>query len=133
MNIADLILWAGRYLDSDPIFTYPARMEDDGEIMVDHVGELKPVLQMSDWKGEAVLFYEEKPMFVAILMSDESLCRTVVRGTREAAVGAGVEFVKEYSTLVDLQDTAREYLVIDGAFSFAEGGFDYTIHVGKTA
>jgi len=130
MNAQELRDVLGNFRVGQEITAYPAAL-DDGVIIISTDLPPQQILKVGIWMGEITIFYEESPAFIAILMSDESLCQTVVCDTREGAVNAAIKFVKEYSTLVDLQDTAREYLLVEGVFSFAEGGFGYTVHVGK--
>jgi len=131
MNIQKLREVLKTFRPQNVVAAYPASLDDDGEIIVSTDLQFQQILAVGAWMGEVAIFYEEKPMFVAILMSDETLCKTTICNTKEYAIIVAIQYVKEYSTLVDLRATAREYLTIDGAFSFAEGGFGYTVHIGR--
>lgn len=131
LTVREFIGQSDRYYGSDALYVQPVTLDSADEIIIDNRGP-KPVLRIGRWRGKVTLFYEEKPMFVTILMSDESLCNTAICDTRAEAIDAAVKFVGAYSSIVDLQTKARGWLELGHAYSFAEGGFNYTVHVGKS-
>jgi len=130
LTVKKFIEQSDRWYGSDALYAQPVSLDSDGEIIIDS-RESRPIMRAGRWRGRVSLFYEEKPKFVAILMAHEQLCGTVVCDTLSAAVDAGVKFVKEYSTLVDLRAIAREFLEVQMDYSFSEGGYSYTIHIGE--
>lgn len=133
MNVQKLREVLKPFRSQNVITAYPVALDSDGEIIVPDAREPKPILRTGTWRGKVSLFYEEKPMFVAILMSNESLCNTAICDTRKGAIDAAVKFVNMYDPTVDLRDTVREYLETEGAYSFSGGGFNYTVHVGEAS
>ncbi len=60
MNIEELRTQTKRFFNFDPVFAYPAKMDSNGEIVVNLDREPKLILGMDILKGKIVIFYEEE-------------------------------------------------------------------------
>lgn len=133
MNIQKLREVLKPFQSQNVITAYPAALDDDDQIIVSTDVPPQQILKVGIWKGKVVLFYEEKPMFVAICLSNQSLAETTICDTMGEAIVAAIRYVEEYSTSVELGARARQFLLEKNMFLFTEAECDYAIHVGAAS
>ena len=134
MNIEELRTQTKRFFNFDPVFVYPANLDSGGEIVLDMDCESKQVLGMDILKGEIVIFYEEKPMFVVVSMINQSLARTQLCETLEEAVEIAVGMVENWQVayVVGVNDKEiRGYLNDDQEYHFTNAVHEYSVYIGQ--